>query len=105
MKTVDFLDAIRERYQLTSDYKLAKLLGITVQRVSMYRRGSRRFDNQMAVKAAELLGLNAIQVIACVELEREMRPELRKVWEGVAGRLCIMLSHLLLLGTPRAPLP
>lgn len=37
MRTADFLDALRSRYAIPSDYALAPMLGVTRQQVSRYR--------------------------------------------------------------------
>lgn len=53
--TVDFLDALRARLGLTSDYQLHQLLGVSRAHISHYRHGRDVLSDDMAVKVAELL--------------------------------------------------
>lgn len=83
MKTVDFLDAIKARHNLTSDYAAAAKLGVTRQMVSAYRAG-KTFGDDMALKTAELLDMPPGYVLACVHAERTADAATRKVWDSIA---------------------
>lgn len=87
MKTVDFLDAIKERYQLPSDYAAAALLGVSRARISTYRTDKAAMGEEIAPKVAELLGLDAGYVLACLQAERSRDPATKKLWEGAADTL------------------
>lgn len=104
MTTVDFLDALKARYNLRSDYAVAKLLGISCQRTSMYYSGTRRFNPEMSIQVAELLGLDPISVLASVELERETRPAVRQLWERFAAGFAFAVLAAGLAGAP-SPAP
>lgn len=73
MKTPHYLDALKKRLNLTADYQLAVPLGVDRASVSNYRSGKRSFDNEQAFIVAELLTVDARQVIADMELERAQR--------------------------------
>lgn len=73
MKTVEFLDAVKAAYLLTSDYQLAKKLAISQCSITNYRKGRTVMDNDLAVKVSELLDLDALYVVACVNIEREQK--------------------------------
>lgn len=87
MKTVDFLDAIKQRHALPSDYATAKLLHISPQQVSMYRAGTRALGDETALRVAELLDLPAGYVLACVHAERTSDSAMRRVWDSMADTL------------------
>lgn len=91
MNTVEFLDAIKQRHDLTSDYQLWKsgILGVGQSTLSGYRTGKQCFDDTVAMKAAALLGLPEGYVISCVHAERERpkRPEVAKAWERMANTI------------------
>jgi transcriptional regulator with XRE-family HTH domain len=70
VKTKDYCRALKVKLGVTSNYALAKALGIRRQRISNYVNGLRVFDNTTAVRVAELLGRDPMKVIADLELER-----------------------------------
>ena len=87
MKTVDFLDAVKASYGLTSDYQLAKKLATSPARISNYRCNANFMDDAMCLKIADLLDMDALFVVASVNIERNERgghPEMVKFWLGVA---------------------
>jgi ribosome-binding protein aMBF1 (putative translation factor) len=71
MKTVDYLDAVKAAYSLTSDYQLAKKMSESSNRISSYRVGRTFMDDDMAIKIAYLLDLNPLTVLADAHIERE----------------------------------
>lgn len=87
MKTVDYLDAVKRRLGLPSDYALQKPLGVSKQAISSYRTGHSTFDHIVAGRIAELLDVDPIRVIADVEIERATKPEQRKLWERIAAKV------------------
>lgn len=87
MKTVELIDAVRERHHLPSDYAAAALLGLTRSQLSRYRNGKDFLGDEQAAKVAELLEMDAGYVVACVHAERAKTPSVRVLWEGVAKKL------------------
>lgn len=86
MNTREYLDAIRARYQV-SDYKAAKMLGVTKQAVSGYRGGYRSFTESAAIRAAELLELDPAEVLVDVLAERTKEKKAREILLEVARSL------------------
>jgi hypothetical protein len=84
--TVQYLDALKRRLDLPSDYAVAKVLGITRAAVSRYRQAGGAFDDLTAVRAAELLGLDPLEVIAASNAERARDDDARRVWERLWGK-------------------
>lgn len=82
--TNEFLDQVKARYGLKSDYALAGKLGLTRSMVSAYRNGKRMLGEEVAVKVADLLELPPGYVLACIEAERSHVPAIRKAWEDLA---------------------
>lgn len=62
MRTADYLSALKAHYGISSDYALAKALGISFQSISRYKNGG-TFDNLMALRVADLLQLPPLEVI------------------------------------------
>src|SRR3569833_1258388 len=109
MKTVNqYLDEIKARYGLPSDYAVAKLLKISPANVTGYRKGKSGFDDERALIVAELLEIDPVIVLADMNAMRTKCPAARDVWERVARSTaaavlpCFWL-YLCSLGCP--PLP
>jgi predicted transcriptional regulator len=100
MKTVEYLDAIKARHSLKSDYALAKLLGLSTSAIYTYRAGRGEMDSTTAVKVAELLAINPLQVIACVELARAKNDGARKVWLRYAAAVTVAVLGALPFSVP-----
>ena len=85
--TLEFLDAIKAKHGLTSDYQLAKHLDCTHSAISNYRSGRSRLGEDEACKVAELLGLEAGYILSCIAAERSKNPRVKKAWEWTAQHL------------------
>jgi transcriptional regulator with XRE-family HTH domain len=89
MKTVEFLDAVKAAYGLTSDYQLAKKLSTGTSRIANYRSGRSFMDDSLALQIADLLDVDPLRVMASVHVEREERTgnyEMLNFWKDVAKR-------------------
>ncbi len=71
MKTLEYLDAVKAAYNLTSDYQLAKKLSSGTTRITNYRQGRTVMDDDLAIKIAYLLDRNPLIVLADAHIERE----------------------------------
>lgn len=92
--TVELLDAVKRQQSITSDYELARELGVSRQAVSKYRHGACTFDNLTAFRVAELLKMSPVKVLAIIGAERTKRPEQRKKWQEIA-KVAIFASALI----------
>lgn len=100
MKTTELLDAVKAALDLPSDYALAHTLGVSRQRVSMWRTSREGLGDEMALKVAGLLEIDPGYVLACLAAERARRPAVRRVWEKVAQGLALVLLGAGLTGAP-----
>jgi len=85
-KTSEFLDAICDRYTLTSDNQLSKKLGFSRAAISAYRHGKRSFDENSALRVAELLEIEPAVVCVCAQIERAKTDSARAVWESILAK-------------------
>lgn len=100
--TIEFLDAVKARHSLPSDYALAKKLDVSQQCVSRWRIGKDTIGDLAAIKVAKLLEMDQRYVVACAHAERAKQDDERALWQGFAAllpqpaakRLCIMLSRV-----------
>lgn len=89
MRTNEYLDAVRERLNLSSDYRLAKVLGVHTTAITNYRHGRSRLADHVAVKVAELLQLDPARVLADMAAERSTSEEVKAIWSRVAATLSV----------------
>ena len=93
MKTTrQYVADAKRRLDISSDYALAKALGITKQSVALLASGRSVMNNTTAAKVAEILELEPLQVIADCELERGSSPEL---WKRIRAAAAIAGAALL----------
>lgn len=85
MNTIEYMDEMMRRKRIPSDYALAKALGIAKQTVSRYRAGIGQFDDEIALRVAELMGIDAGIVLLDMHIERTKNAEVRQVWEKISA--------------------
>lgn len=86
MTPTEYLDAAKEKMGLSSDYELAKRLGIPNANLPGMRRGERNIPLDVAFKLAITLELDPAQVVADLEAQREKNPKRREFWSGFIRR-------------------
>lgn len=104
MNTTEYLQAVKTRLDITSDYALAARLGITRSAVSRLQQGGVSFSDDVALTIAEILNLNPLVVIASANAERAKTPEQRARWSGVMEKFSLSFNSLLLGASPRQAL-
>ena len=87
MKTTgEYLDAVKEKLDLPSDYATAKALGVTPSAVSKYRLGRSQPDDLVCARIADILGIEPMEVIAAMHFERSTDDRAKALWEGIWGK-------------------
>lgn len=87
LSSLDLLDLARHRQGDVTDYRIAKLLGVPPATVSNYRTGRSIPVNPIAMRLAELAGIDPAHAIVSVNRDRATTDEEREVWEKLAERL------------------
>lgn len=89
MKTAELIDQARARAGIQSDYRLAKVLGVTPQTISQWRNAKSFPDMLRVFQLAQMAELQSIDTaVASIELERvKARPEQASAWRQVLERL------------------
>lgn len=85
--TEQYLDEVRERLELPSDYALAKALGLTRASVSSYRVGRTLPDDLACARIADAIGCDPMEVIAAINYQRAKSDEARELWESIWGKV------------------
>ncbi len=98
MKTInDYVDAYARSKSLTSDYSIAKNLGLTRQAVSKYRHDRAFPDTGTAWLMADAIGCDPLEIITAAEVARAKRAHdatRTQLWES---RLRQMGAAMLLI--------
>jgi plasmid maintenance system antidote protein VapI len=102
MNTVQYLNAAKRKLEISSDYALAKRLGITKASISLLVNGRSVMSNTTAAKIAEILELDPLRVIADMELERGTNDEL---WRRIARKVAGVVLPVAIAGSIAAPSP
>ncbi len=85
MNTREYLNEVMRVKGISSDYALAKVLGVGKQTISGYRNKNTTMHNDVAVKVAEALGLHPGIVLIDMQAERTKDPAMRTLWEGIGA--------------------
>ena len=84
---IAFLDRAKACAGNVSDYRLAKLIGVTPATVSGWRSGHRAPDGRSIVKLCEISRDDPDQVAAEIQVMRSASDEEAALWRRVASRL------------------
>ncbi|MFA7399130.1 MAG: hypothetical protein WCZ98_01485 [Sideroxydans sp.] len=85
MKTTkDFIEMLKAKHGLKSNYAVAKLLNQTDTAVARWAHGKNSFSDETAMQFADLLELDPAYVVACMHAERAKLDAEKKLWERIA---------------------
>lgn len=87
MNTIDLLTRLKAANDGASDYAIAKKLGIQPQTVYHWRSGRFGMSDEVGIRAAEMLGLDAGKVLISLHIEREKGNATSHIWRDIGRRL------------------
>nr|WP_315540550.1 hypothetical protein [uncultured Comamonas sp.] len=90
MKAAEWIDLVKTKAGIESDYGVAKFIGLTKQAVSTYRTRVNTLDENAAILVAQALGERPEAVILDQAAERVKSPEIRASLLDTARRLCVL---------------
>lgn len=106
MNSADYIELLKKQTKTGSIYAVAKLLELNDTTVRHYAKGRREFDTYAALRVAELLNIEPMQVIADVEAAREKDESRRRYWKELAkksaGLIATVVFAITLLTLPDA---
>ena len=85
--TDGYLDALALRHNARSDYALHQLLRVSRQTIYRYRDGKGTFDDDVALRVGELLGIPGEEMLLWAAMERARIPAAKQAWRLLAERL------------------
>lgn len=91
-----WLDRVKTKEGLTSDYQLAQRLHVNRAAINQ-QRGKGSMSTETAIRIGWLLGLNPLAILASSSAARELKPEAVNFWLEVL-RVYSDETHLGLLG-------
>lgn len=94
MKTIKYLDRVKKKLDISSNYGLAKAMELERQMVNAYYRGERVPDAYACTKIAILLGEDPALVIAEIQAENEKNAKKKGFWRDFAlrvGKLAVVI--------------
>jgi len=86
--TKKYLDILRNQYGGCSDYRIAQLLGVSKACVSRWVNGKVGLGDESAAKLADLCGLDAVEVLTELHLEKAKSRATRQYYEEILKRAC-----------------
>ncbi len=95
--TADYLDALRARFNVPSDYGLQTATGWHRQQISRYRTQKGTFDDETAQRVAAWLQLPLEQLLMDMNAQRAKSPDVKKAWQRAATALTAGATALFLL--------
>jgi len=84
VNSAKFLDAIKKKHGIQTDYRLGRILEISQSRISSYRTGRREFDEDTCVLVAIELGEPVEYVMDEIQAVRAMRSKHTAAWRCLA---------------------
>ncbi|UQV43951.1 hypothetical protein KIV45_18885 [Janthinobacterium lividum] len=93
MNTFEYLDAVKRKLGIDSDYAVAKALKIRPSTISGYRSRDGQMDDEIATKVAELLGMHPGLVILDMHRERAKTPAEQTIWQEIFEGFHVLLLH------------
>ena len=84
MNSAKFLDAIKKKHGIQTDYRLGRILEISHSRISNYRTGRREFDEDTCVLVAIELDEPVEYVMAEIQAVRATRTKHEAAWRRLA---------------------
>jgi len=97
-KQTDYMDLAMKSAGITSDYALAKRIGVTRQYVSMLRRERRPVSEEIAEALGDVIGVAGIVIYAEVQAERAKTKEKRRFWREAVAAVsagCLVVALLI----------
>lgn len=98
MKSIEWIDLLIKEKNLPSDRQAALQLGMTTAAVSQHRKGKvKTLDDAYAYRLEELLKIPHGTVVFDQHAEREKNPEIRSMWQKLAGSVAVVTLSVVVL--------
>lgn len=85
-----YLEAIRARFELSSDYALAEKLGIAQPEANLMRRGLKIPKPELCIKIAKLLNKNPVELLLIAQKDKAPK-QAKEYWDLALTAIDVML--------------
>ena len=85
-----YLDIAKKKNEIKSDSDLARKIGVTRAAINNWRN-EKPMSQEVILKLAKLCGEKPEKLLAEYELSRPHTPEVKSMWERIAGHAAIWL--------------
>lgn len=90
LSPVELLELLRKQQQIKglpiTDYRLAKILGMTPQGVMHTVKHNGSLSDENAIKLADELKLPRAYVVACMMIHRTKNIDVKEMWEDIGSK-------------------
>jgi transcriptional regulator with XRE-family HTH domain len=86
MDILEIIEKAKTRANITTDYALAKAMGIDRRIISDWKKGKKHPNNQEAIQLATLAGLEEMKVIASIEFRTANTESKKEFWKSYMER-------------------
>jgi hypothetical protein len=86
----DYIELVKDRYRLKSDYALAEKLGIAQPDANLIRRGLKVPKPELCIKIAKLLGKNPVELLLIAQKDKAPS-EAKEYWKLALTAVDVML--------------
>jgi hypothetical protein len=86
----DYIELVKDRYRLKSDYALAEKLGIAQPDANLIRRGLKVPKPELCIKIAKLLGRNPVELLLIAQKDKAPS-EAKEYWKLALTAVDVML--------------
>ena len=90
MEIAGYIEAIKQRYHLKSDYALAEKLGIAQPEANLIRRGLKVPRPELCIKIAKLLDRNPVELLLIAQKDKAPAPA-KEYWILALNAVDVML--------------
>ena len=81
MKSVKYLEQMKEKFGLKTDSALAEKLGVNKSAVSQYMSGKRVMDEETCLAVAMALEINPLEVMMAAGIDRAEKTGQKSLWQ------------------------
>ncbi len=93
MNTLEYIAAVKAKRHITSDYALAKILGVSKSSVFQWNKGICGFNDETARKVAEILDMHPGLVMLDMQRQHARSEETRSAWQEIYQGFLKLLPH------------
>jgi len=97
MRSVKYLEMVKEKHDLKNDRKLALFLQKGTNTISQYMSGSRVMDEETCLAVAMALDIEPTKVLMAAGIDRAEKTGQKSLWEVFSQRMAITASLILVV--------